>query len=84
MSLDPRNHNWDKELEGGLPDSRVRAIERDQHRFYLGRLALDRVFCASCHEPYGGVPVSCPHVFYICQTCVDTKGAPPECVQEVK
>lgn len=81
MTLDPRNHNWEKELERGLPDSRVRPIERERFRFQVGRLTLDRVFCANCHEPFGGVPPSCPHVFYICQKCVENNGAPPECIQ---
>jgi hypothetical protein len=39
------------------------------------------VFCAQCHKPFGGVPPDCPHVFYICDDCVHTYGAPADCVQ---
>lgn len=81
VSLDPADHNWERELERGLPDCRIRPIDRDMARYRHGRLVLDRVFCGSCHEPFGGVMPNCPHVFYICDDCARVKGAPPECVE---
>lgn len=72
-SLDPRDHNWDRELEKDgnvfLPDCRVRPIERDQHRFKLGSLVFDQVYCAECGKPWGGVTPNSPHVFYLCDDC---------------
>lgn len=81
MSLDPRNHNWEKELEGGLPDCRVRPMEREAARIVIGKGWWDKVFCANCGEPSGAVPPNCPHVFFICGTCVGQSGPPPGCVQ---
>jgi hypothetical protein len=84
-SLDPADRSWDRELEKNgsyaLPDCRVKPIEREANRFTIGRLVLDQVFCAQCHKPFGGVPPDCPHVFYICDDCVHTYGAPADCVQ---
>lgn len=84
-SLDPRDSNWDKELEKNgsfvLPDCRVKPIEREAARIRIGRLILDQVFCASCHKPFGGVAPDCPHVFYICDDCVYKNGPPADCVQ---
>lgn len=77
MSLDPRNHNWEKELESGLPDSRVKPIERDINRVQHGRMLLDRIFCANCGEPGGAVWPDCPHVFYVCEPCALALGDPP-------
>lgn len=80
-SLDPADHNWDRQLETRLPDCRLKPIDREAARFRQGRLVLDQVFCSSCHKPYGGVPPTVPHVFYICDDCAHTKGAPPECTE---
>lgn len=82
-SLDPADHNWEKELERGpsglmLPDCRLKPIEREKVRYAHGRLMLDQVYCADCGKPYGGVTPNCPHVFYICQECVHDKGAPSD------
>ena len=81
MSLDPRNYNWEKELEGGLPDSRVKPIERDANRVQHGRLLLDHIYCANCGAPGGAVWPDCPHVFYICTSCADKNGDPPGAVK---
>lgn len=81
MSIDPRNHNWETGLEKGLPDCRVKPFEREKSAVQIGRMQWDLVFCAQCHKPYGAVPPTCPHVFYICDDCVYINGAPPDCIQ---
>jgi hypothetical protein len=84
----PRNGSWEREFEKNgskpLPDCRVSYLERDNHRVFLPhiRQAWDIVFCAGpCGKPKMAVAPDCPHVFFICQDCVDTYGAPPDCVQ---
>jgi hypothetical protein len=80
----PRNGSWEREFEKNgyksLPDCRVSYLERDNHRVFLRHLGQgwDTVFCASCHKPKMAVAPDCPHVFFICQTCIDTKPLPPE------
>jgi hypothetical protein len=81
MSIDPRNHNWEKQLEKGLPDCRVKPFEREKAAVQIGRMQWDTVFCAQCFKPSGAVPPNVPHVFFICDECVYTNGPPPECVQ---
>jgi hypothetical protein len=82
----PRNGSWEREFEKNgsyaLPDCRVNYLERDAHRVFLPKLGQgwDTVFCSSCHEPKMAVAPDCPHVFFICQTCVDTKPLPPEII----
>lgn len=77
MSVDPRDSGWDRQLEEGLPDCRLRALEREGAVFWYGREAWQVVFCANCGEPRGAVPPSCPHVFYVCEECFARLGAPP-------
>ena len=77
-SVDPRNHSWDRGLEGGLPDCRVSPFARDGNRMAVGRMSWDIVFCAQCHKPYGATHPSCPHVFYICDSCVRLNPPPSE------
>lgn len=81
MSIDPANHNWDRQLETRLPDCRLKPLEREKARYHHGRLVLDQVFCATCFAPFGGVTPNVPHIFYICDNCVRTNGPPPECVE---
>ena len=84
MSIDPRNNNWDTQLEKGLPDCRVAPFERGRNMVRIGQMMWDKVFCANCFKPTGAVPPYCPHVFFICDECVYTNGPPPECVQVVE
>lgn len=81
MSIDPANHNWEKQLEKGFPDCRLRPFDREKKMFRVGRMMWDIVYCAQCHEPYGACPPNVPHVFFICDRCVLEKGPPPDCVQ---
>jgi hypothetical protein len=81
MSIDPRNGSWDKELETGLPDCRVRPFERENHQVQIGRRKWDIVFCAQCHKPYGATPPSAPFIFYICDACVRENPPPVEIMQ---
>lgn len=60
---------WDKMLEGELPDCRLSYSERGKAQVHRGRMEMDTVFCAQCHEPKGLVPVHCPHIFFICDDC---------------
>jgi hypothetical protein len=77
-SINPRNHSWEKSFEGDLPDCRVSPFERESHRVAIGRMLWDIVFCAQCHKPQGASPPSCPHVFFICDSCVTNHPPPPE------
>ena len=77
-SLDPRNHSWEREFEDGLPDCRVSPLAREQNRVPVGRMSWDIVFCAQCHKPYGATSPDCPHVFYICDSCVRLNPPPSE------
>ena len=84
---DPRNGSWEQAFEKNgaycLPDCRVSFLERDKYRVPVkfGQ-RWDTVFCAGpCGLPKMAVPPDCPHVFFICQDCVDTYGAPPDCIQ---
>lgn len=81
MSLDPRNHNWEKGLEEGLPDCRVRPIDRHDKRIRIGQLEWDIVYCANCHKPQGAVTPNSPHVYFICDDCVAVNGEPPGAVR---
>ncbi len=84
---DPRNGSWERAFEKNgpyaLPDCRVSFLERDKHRVLLSSIgqAWDIVYCPLCGEPKMAVSPDCPHVFFICQTCVDEHGAPPDVIQ---
>lgn len=84
---DPRNGSWEREFEKNgryaLPDCRLTFLERDKHRIFLPHLgqAWDKVFCAECGEPQMAVPPDCPHVYFLCQKCVDDGKAPPDAIQ---
>jgi len=60
---------WDKTLEEGLPDCRLSYSNRDKKVVRRGRMEMDVVFCVSCGEESGLVPVHCPHVFFVCDSC---------------
>lgn len=64
---------WDSQLEGGLPDCRL-SQRRDKtvvhNTVRLGRMIMERVFCANCGCDGGLVTADwSPHVFYICEEC---------------
>lgn len=81
--MDLRNSiHWDKQLESGLPDSRLSSFKREQTMFSIGRKQYERVFCANCGTQGGGVtPEWAPHIFFVCDDCFLTHGAPPGCVE---
>lgn len=60
---------WDKELETELPDCRLSYSNRERRTVTRGRMQMDVVFCSTCHKENGLVPVHCPHVFFICDSC---------------
>jgi len=60
---------WDRDLEGGLPDSRL-VLDRRRTTVVLGRQLMERVYCANCGADGGLITADwCPHVFYLCDTC---------------
>jgi hypothetical protein len=69
---------WDRELELGLPDCRL----RQQPTIVRAQMHWNRVFCANCGADGGLITAEwSPHVFYVCDDCV--KHAPIEGVREV-
>lgn len=69
---------WDKALEGDLPDCRLRYPSRERLTTVRGQMEMDVVFCATCGEPKGLVPVHCPHVYFLCDNCFNKmNGTPP-------
>lgn len=69
-------------MEGGLPDCRLTGMARVNKTVTLGRMTFDQVYCAQCGCEAGLVTSDwCPHIFFICDTCVRVNGPPPECVE---
>jgi len=67
--------NWDRQLEGGLPESRLGWNRRESTMIQHGRMTLERVFCANCGCNGGGVtPEWAAHVFYLCDACAEKYG----------
>jgi hypothetical protein len=63
-----REGNWNKELEGGLPDSRLR--DPSKTIIIRGQMAYEKVYCANCGKPDGLITAEwSPHVFCICNAC---------------
>lgn len=75
-SSDPNRCSWDRELEAGLPDSRLSGPRRRGTTVAYrdpGRgidLLMERCFCANCGCD-GGLVVAdvSPHVFFVCDPC---------------
>jgi hypothetical protein len=73
---------WDRQLESGLPDSRLSYSNREKAMVVRGRMVLEKVFCANCGAEGGGVtPEFAAHVFYVCEPCALRLGPPPGCVE---
>lgn len=70
---------WDKQLEFGLPDSRL-AVRRDitvPRLTPFGKQEMELVFCASCGADGGLITADwSPFVFYVCDECVAKHAAP--------
>jgi len=70
--------SWNCEFEQGLPDSRLkfdRANKQTEALTPVGRLFMERVYCANCACDGGLVsPEWAEHVFYLCQDCADKYG----------
>ena len=65
--------NWDKQLEQGLPDCRLR--NPDRKTVYRGQMEYEFVYCANCgHEGALVTANWATHVFYICDPCVRKVG----------
>jgi hypothetical protein len=74
---------WDRQLEQGLPDSRLSGTNRENKTIVYARKLWEKVFCASCSKPGGIVTKeSFPHVFYLCDDC--SKYGPPPGTIEVR
>ena len=80
---DPRNGSWERQFEMDLPDCRLSFLEREKASVLMPHLGQrwDLVFCASCHEGSMACNPGLTHVFFLCDKCFYTKGAPPECEQ---
>ena len=75
-----RDKNWDRQLEDGLPDSRLNGMNRVNTTVIHARQEWELVFCASCGKAGGAVTADwTPHVFYLCDVCALKHGkmAPP-------
>ena len=60
--------NWDRSLEQGLPDCRLRG----KPTVVRARMLWERVFCANCGANGGLVTAEwAAHVFYVCSECWD-------------
>lgn len=68
--------HWNREVEQGLPDCRLRYDERKTIFLHGTRLAVDAVYCANCGSVEGYATVHTPHIFFICDSCVGINGAP--------
>jgi hypothetical protein len=67
--------SWNRELESGLPDCRLRGPRRRATTVPLGRMLMERVFCANCGGDGGLITAEwSPHVFYLCDECAATYG----------
>jgi hypothetical protein len=76
-------HNqWDRQLEDGLPDSRLRGPRRRATQVVRGGMLYETCFCANCGDPHGLVTADwSPHVFFLCDDCYLSMGAPAGCVE---
>lgn len=60
---------WDKQLEGGLPDCRLKLDRRKTSIVFRDQL-MEKVFCGNCGAPGGLVTAEwTPHIFYVCDEC---------------
>lgn len=64
-------HNqWDRQLEGDLPDSRLRGPRRRATTVMRGGMKYETCFCANCGASGGLITADwSPHVFFICDDC---------------
>jgi hypothetical protein len=66
-------HSWNRELEFGLPDCRLR--DPSHKMTPHGRMWMERVFCANCGCDGGLVtPDFARHVFFLCDVCAEVHG----------
>jgi hypothetical protein len=66
------HNNWDRQLEGDLPDSRLSGPRRRATTVVRAGKLLELVFCASCGKSGGGVTADwAAHVFYYCDECFE-------------
>lgn len=64
-------HNqWDRELESGLPDSRLSGPRRRATTVIRGGMKYETCFCANCGKSGGLITADwSPHCFYLCDDC---------------
>ena len=73
---------WDRQLEGGLPDSRLSGHARARKTVFRYGMELEVVFCANCGKPSHGItPGFSPHIFFQCDDCDKIYGPPPNCLR---
>ena len=76
------SRHWDRQLEDGLPDSRLSGMAREHKTVRVGRMLWEKVFCSNCGCDGGAVtPEFAAHVFYVCDDCNNRLGPPAGCVE---
>lgn len=77
-----RGVSWDRALEQGLPDCRLRGPARRATTVVRAGQIFERVFCANCGAPGGAVTANwSPHVSYLCDRPECLKAAPKQALQ---
>lgn len=67
---------WDREVEQGLPDCRIKESEREVVALN-GRIPVHAVYCANCGGLHGYATVWTPYIFFVCDPCARGYGKPP-------
>jgi hypothetical protein len=75
------HNNWDRTLEGNLPDSRLTGPRRRATTIMRGGMKYELVYCANCGCSGGCVNADwTPHIFYLCDRCFLDGKAPVDAV----
>ncbi len=81
--ISSERRRWDPQLEGGLPDCRLTGHRRRATTIagvptMVGRVTMERVYCANCGAPGGAVTQEwAAHIFYVCDDCAGRLGPIP-------
>ena len=73
-----RSRLWDRQIEGDLPDCRLKYENRQDDVVVRGRIVFERVYCANCGNPGGAVTAGhTTFAFYLCDGCAEMLGGAP-------
>ena len=71
---------WDRQLQGDLPDCRLRYQDRQDDIVMRGQMPWSRVYCGNCSAAGGLVTeATVAFAFYLCNVCAARNGPPPGC-----